>query len=45
MRASLAPGGRGELVLPMSDLLLVQWALWTTITALVGRHEGWGSAS
>ncbi len=34
------PNGRVELVLPMPNLLFIQWALWTAITAL-DRHEGW----
>lgn len=40
MKARLISDGRAELVLPMPDLLFVQWALWTTITAL-DQNERW----
>jgi hypothetical protein len=42
MEAGLAPDGRVRLVLPLSNLFFLQWALWTTITAL-DRYRGWFS--
>ena len=40
MEASLALDGRVRLVLPLSNLLFINWALWTTGTAL-GQDEKW----
>lgn len=40
MEVSPTADGRVRLVLPMSSLLFIQWALWTTVVALE-RYEGW----
>jgi hypothetical protein len=40
MEANWAPNNRIRLVLPLSNLLLVNWALWTTGAALE-RDEKW----
>jgi hypothetical protein len=42
MEASLAPDGRIRLVTPLSNFLLINWALWTTAAALE-RDERWFS--
>jgi hypothetical protein len=42
MEASLAPDEQVRLVLPLSNLLFINWALWTTEIAL-GRDEKWFS--
>jgi hypothetical protein len=40
MEARLVLDGRIKLVLPLSNLLFINWALWTTGTAL-DRDEKW----
>jgi hypothetical protein len=42
MEASLAPDGRVRLVLPLANLLFINWALWTTVMAL-DQDERWFS--
>ena len=45
MRASATADGRVRLVLPFSKLLFLQWALWTTVTALDQQERWFGEVS